>query len=357
MQWGDTMGTEIVLGFLKQPDMYIGSRAGMGAITHVARAAMTRLSGDIFRLTDWRMRHVFAGAFGRNVEGSMLMTAHPRSLSQLEPMMANGPAKLGAYGGLAPDEHPAVFIHSKSLVANRELATVNTVAIMGASRDPIFDVTALFQGRGARALDDLITAAVDNDLPRMRKTAVAAAKLGILANDPLIDVAFLSQGMRQAIDIENQSLLVISKTLRDPDALARILAARQRGAHVSVRTWSLPPDVEQQLRDAGVELLTTDRWIHGNLIVARGARQAVWGSAHLTPRAYGAGVADGLNGNGEALEGAELLQRSRELGAITRDRQALRQIRDGVRNIPWRERTAADAKRFTSGRPEAAAAA
>jgi hypothetical protein len=324
-------------GFVDEPTMVVGGRASIEAMEGVANVARQRLSGDFFRTTDTELRGDVGAAWHRGArQGVALVSAHPGSVAQVESLTPGSNVAVVPYGGLTPSLHPSLFIHSKSESADRRLAGITTLALRRQARLNLVEVTGLIHGPGAASVDDMLSAQRSGNPDLIREADLAAAARGVLVNDPVVELHLLSDQQRRLLAEEPQELDVFTKSLRDVDAVKLLVAARARGVTVNVYAGEISPDAEGALRHAGATLygLENDP-VHANVIVAKGLGQAVWSTAHLTQRAFGAGVTDGLNGSGLAVNPADAGQRSRELGAITNSPTAIHDMLTGLAGYRW----------------------
>jgi hypothetical protein len=134
---------------------------------------------------------------------------------------------------------------------------------------------------------------------------------------------------------EDRHITIAMKTFFD-ERFARELAARRvdDGIPVQVIAERLDAPSERILREAGVDLRIPGKdapTMHGNVAIFEGQDQAYFGTLWASPRGFGRDlVPNKYTGSAVHLPPSEHWVRSRELGVVTSDSQAVSDLRAAV---------------------------
>lgn len=316
----------------------VGGNAALDEGVALAQRAHTSLSGEFFKLQDEASRTALMDAWqNRELRGSALITAHPQSIDQLVDI--TGPnVTVGHYGELVPSETPREFIHTKTLARDTETpdaeAWLSTAAMGGTARND-WEVAGVFHGDAARAVQELADSSVTHDLQRQRDAIAGARAHGIYATDPVTNDHELGDVITDMVRREDTHITVAMKTFFD-ETFARELAARRINDHIPVDVVAERFDApsERILREAGVNLTIPGKdapTMHGNVVVAEGLDQGYFGTLWASPRGFGRDtVPNRYTGSAVPLPPSEHWVRSRELGVVTSNSQAVSDLRSAV---------------------------
>ncbi len=306
------------LGSIPAARAVIGGQAVLESALDIAGSARERLSADLF-LLDWKpLRRTMRERWhdGR-IPGTVVLSADGEAERSVLPVIEGAAVRHAAYAAEHVRGAPKWWVHSKALVADNDRALVTTGVFRKGTRKR-FDVGIEVGGSHARLLDRLMDAE-GRGPTAVRVAATTAARNGILLNDPAAGVQLLTRGIHHAIE-QSDDLLVATKWLADLDTTRALSAAHQRGASIDLRVEAIDPVNEYVLRRDGVpfSVTTHPKGMHANVIVANGS-DAIVSSAHLSPRALQ-----------PAAPGDQWVERTRELGAVTSDPEAVAAIRRAV---------------------------
>ncbi|MCW2923152.1 MAG: hypothetical protein JWM98_556 [Thermoleophilia bacterium] len=254
----------------------------------IADGAQERLTGDLFTFSAGKVKSAVVNSAARGVDGTFL--TDPEHVGVVTGEFGGHPVRIASY-----KEFPYKN-HGKSFVADRSRGLITTGAIVDATAKR-GELTALFDGDAARALDDLIIATADDDVDAMRAAATKARGFGIVVNDPRSGVSHLSDEVFGMLDNAKSSLFIATKRYESPVLMEKVKAAEARGVKVTV---TKPPK------------------FHGNVVIQDDAA-AYFGTAHMTKRSLTGG---GSNG-----------RLSRELGVVVRDKDGIAQLRRGLEEL------------------------
>jgi hypothetical protein len=325
-------------GLIHDVQMVTWGQPVLDASIDVARSARSSLNGEYFVLLEQGGVDAVRDAYQvRGVPGSALVTAHPQSVQQAEGVMG-AQSRYGLYGQLSPTTTPRQFIHTKTLSANGDDPEhAKAILASGSLSDDTkwrWEVAGVVTGKPARALHHLAASAVSGDLAYMR-TAIARANVeGIYLNDPVVGSTGLTDAIMGLVHHENADLTIAMKSVFDEQFATAVAARKAAGVDVRIITKRIDEPSERILREAGVPLLKPDGSkpeIHGNAMVAGGLGQAYWGTAYASPRTFAqADVPNLYAGGGRLLSPSAQWERSREIGALTDDAQAITDLRRGI---------------------------
>lgn len=316
----------------------IGGDRSLDEAIGLAGRARRSLSGEFFKLNDPASCAALVDAWQvRGIPGSAVVSAHPQSLEQI--MALTGPGTTVAhYADLAPSLAPRQYIHSKSLA--RDIHTDDpeawlSTAAMGGDARREWEVSGLFGGDAARSVHELADSVASRDWQRQRDAIAWARSLGVHVIDPVLEARGLSDAVTELTRTEPKRLTVVMKSIFD-ERYAREIARRriEDGVPIEVVVGRIDVDSERVLREGGVPLLLPSDGalaLHGNVVLAEGLGQAYWGTLWASPRSFPReGVPNPWTGGGDTLPRSMQWDRSRELGAVTSDPQALLDLRAGI---------------------------
>ncbi|MEO1574452.1 MAG: hypothetical protein AAFU65_05775, partial [Pseudomonadota bacterium] len=205
-----------------------------------------------------------------------------RVMNQLEDIGADVQFFRGEEGGQV--------IHAKGAIVNDEVL-FSTGAFIGYS-DSKADVTVELPDGAARSFSNYVDAAVTGDATVAERQAMAAdlASQGVLVNDPVAGVAYISRAQDALITGANETLLVSVSELTNPDTALSIADAAARGVDVTVQYRDIDPVSANILKQAqedfgNLKLEDVSDWTprpHYNVVVADDT-QAYVGTAYLWP--------------------------------------------------------------------------
>ena len=304
----------------------------------LANRAHTSLSGEFFKLTDDASRDALARAWhDRNLWGNAVITAHPQSIEQATPII--GPrAHLTHYGELAPSTRPREFIHTKTLARDKDTGDAEAIVSTG-GLDPEtrwrWDVAGVFRGEAARAVHELADSVASLDYQRQRDAIGWGQTLGLYLTDPVTQGHGLGDAIHAIVRDEPTHLTVAMKSIYDAKFAAELATRHVRdGIPVDVIVKRIDEPSERVLREAGVNLLKPSDEvpeIHGNVVHGAGLEHVYFGNLWASPRGFGRDhVPNPFTGGGGTLPRSQWWDRSRELGVVTSDSNAVRDLREAV---------------------------
>jgi hypothetical protein len=139
----------------------------------------------------------------------------------------------------------------------------------------------------------------------------------------------------ELVNTEPTHLTIATKSFFSADFATRVAQRHaSSGVPIDVIVKRIDEPSERILREAGVNLLKPADdvpEIHGNVIVAAGLDQAYFGSLWPSARSFLDDVKPNpYAGGGATLPRSQWWDRSRELGLLTNDSQAVADLREGV---------------------------
>ena len=308
----------------------------------MTRAARRSAGGEFYMMLDPDQGAALRAAWaGRGLGGSVLITPHPFSLGQVDPLVEGTAARRGLYGGLEPSKQPMKFIHSKTFYTDGEVPAEAQAMVTSAGFDgwPFrWELTARLRGEDAHAVYRLADSAVGGDPAAMLAAQHHAAERGIYTVDAVTGDRGLAEQYERIVATERQALLVAPKTIFDP-RFAQLVADRHAIERVptTVLTERMDEVSEAILRRAGVPMLKPKEGapeMHANLVMGSGLRQAAFGTAWISPRALGRpDVPNLFAGKGRVLAPQERWARSREVGVVASDPDSLATIRRAIEEL------------------------
>jgi hypothetical protein len=198
-----------------------------------------------------------------------------------------------------------------------------------------WDLAGVFRGEAARAVHELADSVASVDYQRQRDAIAWAQTLGLYLTDPVTQGHGLGDMIHHLVRTEPKQLTVVMKSIYDAQFAGEIASRHVRdGLPVEVVVKRIDAASERVLRNAGVALLKPSDHlpeIHGNLVHAAGLDQAYFGNLWASPRGFGRDhVANPFTGGGGTLPRSQWWDRSRELGVVTSDSNAVRDLREAV---------------------------
>ncbi len=306
---------------------------GIGVINR----AHNSLSGEFFVLLDDAGREALHRAWNeRGLRGSAVITSHPQSIEQATSLV--GPnVRIGHYGDLEPTTAPREFIHTKTVARDEHFDAEAWVSTGSFGEDTRWrwDVAGIFGGDAARAVHELADSVVSRDYQRQRDALNWARSLGIYATDPVTNDTSLGQAISEIVAQEPQQLTVVMKSIYDAKFAAEIATRKVRdGLPVDVIVKRIDEPSEAILREAGVNMLKPADdvpEIHGNVVIGSGLDHAYFGNLWASPRGFGRDhVPNPHTGGGGTLPRSQWWDRSRELGVVTSDSNAVHDLREAI---------------------------
>lgn len=306
---------------------------GIGLINR----AHDSLSGEFFVLLDDAGREALHRAWNeRGLRGSAVITAHPQSIEQASTIV--GPnVRVGQYGDLLPTNAPREFIHTKTLARDEHFDAEAWVSTGSFGQDTRWrwDVAGMFGGDPARAVHELADSVVSRDYQRQRDALSWARSMGIHATDPVTQDHSLGDAIHTIVRQEPKHLTIVMKSIYDATFAAELATRHVRdGIPVDVIVKRIDEPSERVLREAGVNLLKPSGdvpEIHGNVVHGAGLDHAYFGNLWASPRGFGRDhVPNPFTGGGGTLPRSQWWDRSRELGVVTSDSTAVRDLREAV---------------------------
>lgn len=287
----------------------VGGEASLDALAQLAASTTRELHLDVFKLTDTHAGGAVVDA-ARRVQVSALLDPEYLSL-QLRGRLRDAGAVTNSYGRVPAKNH------SKA-AANERQGLISTAAYIADSRSRI-DVSALLDGPGSAALLHLMRASSIGSSAAVVDAAQAAARHGILLNDPLHGVQLLTRHFEGMVSGAQHRILGMSKQFHDVDIAGRMAERAGTGVDVTIATRRFRSAEHGLLAAAGSDLREVPRSgtsLHGTVLVVDD--QAYLGSAMLHHR---------------SLNRPETTRLSREVGIVTTDAVAVAQLAgvvDGV---------------------------
>ncbi|MCW2961174.1 MAG: hypothetical protein JWM90_1561 [Thermoleophilia bacterium] len=282
-----------MIGSLDGARIVNGGSNAMTEITNMVAGAESTLSAEVFIMKEQAVQGSFQSTLQKDGFTAELLLDPENSTTGLK-----GAGLTANTYGASPHKN-----HAKSLVTDYTNGLVTTAAINDRTHGRK-DLTAVFQGDAARALDELTRAGVADDTPRMAAAALDAASHGIVVNDPRSGSRYLTKAVYDMVDNSRETLHIATKRYESPELEAKVAAAKARG--VKVYTGAAAS-------------------LHGNVMVADMATSepsAYFGTAHFSKRSLTGGGSSG--------------RISRELGIFTRDPQAVSQIDQAMSEMSMR---------------------
>lgn len=305
----------------------------------LANRAHTSLSGEFFKLTDEASRNALSRAWReRDLWGSAVITAHPQSVEQATPLVTGTRSHVTLYGELAPSTRPREFIHTKTLARDKDTGDAEAMVSTGGLDEETgwrWDLAGVFRGEAARAVHELADSVASVDYQRQRDALAWARTLGIYGTDPVTNDHGLGDAIHEIVRQEPQQLTVVMKSIYDAKFAAELATRHVRdGLPVDVIVKRIDEPSEKILREAGVALhkpADDVPEIHGNLVIGAGLEHAYFGNLWASPRSFGRDhVPNPFSGGGGTLPRSQWWDRSRELGVVTSDTNAIRDLKEAI---------------------------
>ena len=265
-------------GVLHNPRVITGGTAATDAAIDLIGRANRTLTGEVFVLDDASV----VGAINRQLDEHAVVNL----LADTEHFARKGGKRMAldqlstAGAKYVPHGDDATKIHSKSLVANGDDAIVTTAAF---TDDTHFkdDISVLFKGDAARAVEVLTQAAFTQDRATIKQAAKVAAQHGIYVNDPHFGVRLLRKAVNGLIDDATQRIVLQTKQFSDLASAERLVAAlADPNIDVRVIATTVSKKVQRVLDEAGINV--ERRPVHANVLISDD--RAYVGSAYLQKR-------------------------------------------------------------------------
>lgn len=261
------------------------SRTSLLDISDAFRSARTSIHGELFTHSEQSMIDAVRGAAERGVRQRYLVEPE-----RYDAIVKNLPDSVEATSyGAVPLKN-----HSKGYVIDGTHAIMTTGAFVGKTNGRL-EMVARFQGDAARALDELIEAGSVGDARRLQAATANAARYGIVMNEPVAGVQYLTGSVHELIRGAKRDLTISTKIFTDPTVRKAVQRAEARGVRVRFT------DIRA-------------KEMHANLIVADDSLYI--GTAHFSPRSMG--------------DMRLAYRRSRESGIVLHDADQARAIRQAL---------------------------
>jgi hypothetical protein len=179
-------------------------------------------------------------------------------------------------------------IHAKGVVVNDQVL-FSTGAVIDGSRNKA-DISVQLPPEGARAFNAYLNEAVigDASVARRQELAAAAAREGVLINDPEARLPYIARAQDGLIRGAERELTVSVSELRNPETTRAIIERAEAGVNVQVQFREMDPESRQLLADAqqrlpNLKVEDVSAWQprpHYNVIIAD-REQAYVGTAYL----------------------------------------------------------------------------
>jgi hypothetical protein len=179
-------------------------------------------------------------------------------------------------------------IHAKGVVVNDQVL-FSTGAVIDGSRNKA-DISVQLPPEGARAFNAYLNEAVigNADVARRQELAAAAAREGVLINDPEARLPYIARAQDGLIRGAERELTVSVSELRNPETTRAIIERAEAGVNVQVQFREMDPESRRLLADAqqrlpNLRVEDVSAWQprpHYNVIIADG-QQAYVGTAYL----------------------------------------------------------------------------
>ncbi len=275
--------------------VFVQPDAGDAPVVGAIRGAQKSVALEMYLLTETNVIHALEDAANRGVNVQVMLEAHPVGSGSVTPQETL--ATLNAAGVKAQPTNPAFALtHAKLLIIDGQTAFISSGN---------FTKTALGGSSVAADRDYLI---VDTDAADVAEcSAIFTADWGRTTpqvSDPNLVVSPVNARPKllALINGAKQSLHIEEEEMQDPDIIAALGAAEQRGVKVQVvvpkprSSGNSDAQGEQQLTGAGVQVVqVNDRvnhnpYIHAKIIIADGTLAYV-GSVNVSTQS--------MNGNRE----------------------------------------------------------
>jgi hypothetical protein len=157
------------------------------------------------------------------------------------------------YGRSDRDWQHAKTFHFKDASGTNETWLGNLAPIPMAHKRS--ELSLVLGGDAARAARAVTEATLDGvDQTAIADAIDAAARFGVLYNDPLAGRATISQALAQTTDAAHGAdLLVITKGIQHPESTSAIIDAHRAGRSVQVFVRDIAREDAERLADAGVD--------------------------------------------------------------------------------------------------------